>query len=66
MNLMIYSFITSKGSSHFDTTSTIKSLAKILEDKHIKVRFIAMEGLTYLTTLEDSNKIIILGEEFEF
>ena len=58
MNLMIYSFITSKGSGSFDTNMVLKSLGAVLDDKNIRVRFIALEAIAYLTTIEASEKII--------
>jgi len=33
MNLMIYSFLTSKGSSGFDLHATVKGLSGLLNDK---------------------------------
>lgn len=62
---MIFSFLTSKGSAGFDLHATIKGLSGLLSDKsnlyHIvfniiiglKVRFIALEAISYLTTIED-------------
>ncbi|CDW78481.1 protein fam179b [Stylonychia lemnae] len=58
MNLMIYSFLTSKGSAGFDMHSTVKGLAQLLNDKSLKVRFIALESIAYMTTIEDSEKIL--------
>lgn len=55
---MIYSFITSKGTANFDSNATVKGLAQLLNDKSLKVRFIALEGIAYLTTLESQEKIL--------
>jgi hypothetical protein len=41
----------------------IKGLACLLEDKNIKVRFIAMEALSYLTTIKDSDKIMMIANK---
>mmetsp|Transcript_24561 Transcript_24561/g.18623 ORF Transcript_24561/g.18623 Transcript_24561/m.18623 type:complete len:98 (+) Transcript_24561:124-417(+) len=63
VNLLLYSFILSKGAAGFDCTSVIKQLAQLLEDRNIKVRFIAMETLAYLTTLEDRKKILKVAKQ---
>eukprot|EP00347_Sterkiella_histriomuscorum_P001308 403372533 len=63
MNLMIYSFINSKGAANFDHISAIKALSQLLNDKSLKVRFIALEGITYLTTIESSEKILKIVQQ---
>mmetsp|Transcript_11307 Transcript_11307/g.11342 ORF Transcript_11307/g.11342 Transcript_11307/m.11342 type:complete len:149 (-) Transcript_11307:408-854(-) len=63
VNLLLYSFILSKGSASFDCVSVIKQLAVLLEDRNIKVRFIAMETLSYLTTLESKKKILKVAQK---
>ena len=67
MNLMVYSFINSKGKGSFDSQSIINSLAQVLrDDKNIRVRFIAMEALAYITTIEGQEKVLkIVNQELQ-
>ena len=58
MNLIIFSFLTSKGTVGFDLPSTVKALSSLLTDKNFKVRFIALEALAYITLIEDTEKIL--------
>ena len=55
---MIYSFLTSKGAVSFDLVSTLKGLGSLLNDKSLKVRFISLEGIAYLSTIEGQEKIM--------
>lgn len=58
MNLILYAFLTSKGSTNFDCKESTKGLSLLLLDKSIKVRFIALESLSYLTTIQDKEAIL--------
>ena len=60
MNLIIFSFLTSKGTRAFDLPGTILALSHLLTDKHFKVRFIALEALSYITLIESHEKILKL------
>ena len=63
MNLIIFSFLTSKGNVGFDLPSTVKALSQLLTDKNFKVRFIALEALAYITIIEDNDKILKLVKQ---
>lgn len=55
---MLYAFLMSKGALNIDLSNCIRGLCVLVPDKNIKVRFIALEALAYISTLEKASIIL--------
>ncbi len=63
LNLLIFCFLKSKGVTDFEVEAVVKELSILLEDKSYKVRFVALEGLAYLTNMMSSHDLIKLASK---
>jgi len=57
LNLLNFAFLCCKGSVQFDFQSVVEEVAQLIADKHFKVKFVALETVSYLTSLESKERI---------
>lgn len=60
MNLILYSLLTNKP-SNIDLVQLIRDFCSLITDKNLKVRFLALEALAYMSKIEDTSNIIIIA-----